>query len=321
MISIIVPFYNNAPYLGRCIESIINQTYDEWELILVNDGSTDSSEEVIRPYLVDGRINLYCKENGGVSSARNYGIKQSIGEFLLFVDGDDWLAEDTCKVLLNVMEAKSPCCVIFGFNQTHGHIWAPEYNKDYLSLNDLKDDFDYWLNTELLSSSVNKLYRKNLLDSLFPDNMSFGEDLVFSLNYLSKCERICFIKDPLYQHEVYNTSSITHTFNKMRLNDLELVQQSIMKFANKVSIDTNKKYFTDVMSSVKALFRQRNITSDEKKIILQKWEQNSYFYELELLDYTKRFSVVYLYAKMIKLRQWNVLSVLHCINNKIKDSL
>lgn len=319
MITIIIPVWNAARYIARSIDSIINQTYQDWELILVNDGSTDNSEEIIRSYLDDKRIYLYSKENGGVSSARNYGIAKSTGDYLMFLDSDDWLADNACEVLLDVIESKSADCVVFGFNQTHGYIWAPEYNKEYNGLRSLKEDFDYWLNTELLSSSVNKLYRRSLLDSPFPDNMSFGEDLVFSLNYLSKCQKVCFIKDPLYQHEVYNSTSITHTFNKGRLVDLELVQRSIIQFADKVSIDTNIKYYKDVINSVKSLFRQRRISDSVKISLLQEWGQRSYFHTLKLEEYKKLSLADYLYARLIYMKQWKILSLMHNINNRIKD--
>lgn len=319
MITIIIPVWNAARYIARSIDSIVNQTYQDWELILVNDGSTDNSEEIILPYLDDKRIYLYNKVNGGVSSARNYGIEKSTGDYLLFLDSDDWLAENTCEVLLDEIVSRSADCVVFGFNQTHGYIWAPEFNKEYVGLSSLKEDFDYWLNTELLSSSVNKLYRRDLLDSLFPDNMSFGEDLVFSLNYLSKCEKVCFIKDPLYQHEVYNSMSITHSFNKDRLSDLELVQQSIIQFADKVSIDTNKKYYKDVINSVKSLFRQRSISGVVKNNLMKEWSQCSYFHTLKLAEYKRLSRADYLYARLIYKKRWKILSLMHNINNRIKD--
>lgn len=317
MISIIVPIYNSARYIERCLNSIISQTYLDWELILVNDGSTDNSEEKILPYLNDGRIRLFSKENGGVSRARNYGIHKSKGEYVLFLDSDDWLADNTCERLINVMHQKSSDCVVFGFKQTHGHIWAPEYDKDYYSLNEFKNDFDYWLNTELLSSSVNKMYKRSRLISFFPPDMSFGEDLVFSLTYISGCTSISFIKDPLYQHEVYNTTSLTHTFDSNRFVDIERIQTTIINFASIVTNKTYNKYCLDVIRLVRMMIRQKNMSYKYKRDILEDWKDGSYFQALDIKQYRWPFRD-YMYAKMIQLGQWRLLDILHTIKNAIK---
>ena len=320
MISIIVPFYNAIEeYLLRCVSSIQAQTYKDWELIMVNDGSTNGCEDVIR-YLskTDDRILLYEKPNGGVSSARNYGLIRSKGDYIFFLDSDDWLSDDACEVLLNTMEKQGVDCVVCGFNQTHGNIWAPEFNKSYLSLRDLKRDFDYWLNTELLSSSVNKLYKRKLLTFAFPEHMSFGEDLVFSLCYLSQCDTVEFIVNPLYQHEVYNAGSLTHSFKIERFDDIEKMQCSIIDFADHITGNTNKKYCYDVISLVKALFRQRNMHNREKIELLKVWYSKSNFRTIDLRNCKLSLSD-YVYARTIQLSLWRLLAALHSINNKIKN--
>lgn len=98
--SIIVPVYNVAPYLERCVRSLANQDYEAYEIILVDDGSTDGSENMCETYAgADDRIKVFHKNNGGLSSARNYGIKNAAGEYLLFVDSDDYVANNMCSTL------------------------------------------------------------------------------------------------------------------------------------------------------------------------------------------------------------------------------
>lgn len=98
LISIIVPIYNAENYLARCVDSLLAQTMQDFEILLVNDGSEDSSEEICKEYVSkDGRIKLFTKPNGGVSSARNYAIERAEGEYLMFVDADDWLDTDTIE--------------------------------------------------------------------------------------------------------------------------------------------------------------------------------------------------------------------------------
>ena len=182
LISIIVPVYNASPYLHRCIDSLINQTIGNIEIILIDDGSKDNSLSICKEYATrDKRVIVIEQENNGVSVARNKGIEYSNGEFILLLDSDDWLALNTVEILLNEQQIYNADCVVFGFNQTSGNIWAPNKNITYHSSIELKKEFPYWLNTELLSSSVNKLYKKELIKRLYPVGMAFGEDLLFSL--------------------------------------------------------------------------------------------------------------------------------------------
>ena len=91
LISVIVPIYNVAPYVRECLDSVINQTYKNLQIILVNDGSTDESESIAREYLSDERIELVCTKNGGLSRARNTGLEKAIGEYIYFIDSDDYI--------------------------------------------------------------------------------------------------------------------------------------------------------------------------------------------------------------------------------------
>lgn len=286
MISIIVPVYNTERYLDRCIQSILAQTYTDFELLLINDGSTDSSGVICDKYAEqDSRVRVFHKENGGVSRARNLGIDKSKGDYVLFLDSDDWLARDTFEILHRTLVREDANCVIFGFYQTSGNIWAPEENRIYATIEDLKKNFAYHLNTELLSSSVNKLYKKELIKYHFPEDISFGEDLIFSLKYLGQCKKVVFIKDALYQHEVYNTSSLTHTFNINRFRDIEIIQTNILDFANdKSDKGLYAKYISDCVRIIRS-FMSINIPYIEKRIILDKWINSSCFKKLYLPDY------------------------------------
>ena len=144
IISIIVPVYNTEEYLDKCILSIMAQTYADFELLLIDDGSTDSSGSICDKYAAqDSRVRVFHKENGGVSRARNLGIDNSKGDYLLFLDSDDWLASDTFEILHRTLEREDADCVIFGFYQTSGNIWAPEENRIYATIEDLKKNFAY----------------------------------------------------------------------------------------------------------------------------------------------------------------------------------
>ena len=286
MISVIVPIYNTAQYLDRCISSLVNQTIKDIEIILVDDGSQDASLNICQTWAKeDKRIIVIEQENSGVSAARNKGLAYAEGEYILLLDSDDWLSLNTFEVLLKEQQKCNADCVVFGLKQTSGNIWAPNTNKVYKSLVELKNDFTFWLNTELLSSSVNKLYKRDLIKRLYPVDMAFGEDLLFSLDYLDQSKCVSFIKNPLYQHEVYNTISLTHTFNTKRFHDIEIIQKRILEFAlDKNDEDLYKKYMADCIRIIRS-FLLCDKTYKEKNVMLYDWLGNSCFNKIKLNQY------------------------------------
>lgn len=286
IISIVVPVYNSVKYIYRCVDSLLNQTIKDIEIILVDDGSTDGSLAKCQQLaLKDSRVRVFIQPNSGVSATRNRGIASAIGEFILLLDSDDWLATNTIEELLKEQKRSCVDCVVFGLKQTNGNIWAPAEDKLYDTLHDLKNDFPYWLNTELLSSSVNKLYKKSLIKELYPEGMAFGEDLLFSLDYLEQCSSVSFIKAPLYQHEVFNVSSLTHTFNTKRFDDIERIQRRILDFAvNKEDKALYYKYIADCTRIIRS-YLASDVSLTEKKEQLDKWLATSFFKELSLSDF------------------------------------
>ena len=286
MVNIIVSVYNAGKYLDRCLESLVQQTVKNIQIILVDDGSMDDSLSICKKWaLKDSRITVVEQENCGVSAARNKGLSIASGEFILLLDSDDWLATNTVEELLKEQKKSCADCVVFGFKQTSGNIWAPAEDKLYDTLHDLKNDFPYWLNTELLSSSVNKLYKKSLIRELYPVDMAFGEDLLFSLDYLEQCSSVSFIKAPLYQHEVFNVSSLTHTFNTKRFDDIERIQRRILDFAvNKEDKALYNKYIADCTRIIRS-YLASDVSLTKKKEQFDKWLAGSYFKGLSLSDF------------------------------------
>lgn len=288
-ISVIVPVYNAENYLDRCIKSLLGQSYADLEIIMVDDGSTDGSLRICQEWQQrDSRISVISQPNRGVSSARNEGIRKSTGDFIMLLDSDDWLAADACEKLLALIKGKNADCVVCGLKQTSGNIWAPAFDKDYTDPASFKRDFIYWLNTELLSSSVNKIYKRCLLQELYPENMSFGEDLVFVLNYLSHSNRITFTQEPLYRHEVYNSVSLTHSFAPARFSNLEDIQKAILDFANdkdKTGPRIYDKYVKDALHLTRMLYKDKNVPYIRKKKIIDGWLKQSYMRKLKNSDY------------------------------------
>lgn len=218
MISIIVPVYNCIESLKYCVQSIQQQTYMNWKLVLVDDGSTDGAAGLCDQLAeMDSRIEVIHKPNGGVSSARNAGIDTATGEYIAFCDSDDYLEPDYLAALLQTAESNPDC----------GHIWCcfqtvtgyqkenavPNYSaaeavqsytlQDYMTLHEM------WLD----AGPCNKLYRSDIIKSSgvrFPEDLSLGEDWLFNLAYIdaSKNDRIAVITKPLYNYVRENDESL-----------------------------------------------------------------------------------------------------------------
>ena len=128
MISIIVPVYNAAPYLPQCLDSLVNQTYRDIEIICVNDGSTDNSLDILKAYAErDSRILVIHQENQGLSDARNKGLKNARGEWVMFVDSDDWIDISTCQITLETVHAHQADVVMWTYNREYEGHSLPKY--------------------------------------------------------------------------------------------------------------------------------------------------------------------------------------------------
>lgn len=318
-ISIIVPVYNAEKFIHRCIDSILAQTFTDWELLLIDDGSKDNSGAICDEYAAkDERIRVSHKENGGVSSARNKGLEVAKGDYLMFLDSDDALNKDTCALLINYQNEICADCVIFGSKQESGTLWIPEEEKIYESLNVFKRDFEKLLLSELLSPVWNKLYRRKLIRSYFPADMSFGEDLVFCLNYLRQCEKICFMPWPLYLHNNLNEQSITHTFRKSQIRDIERWQTAILQFTDK-GIECKSlyhKYMKDVMLWLKRFYASNEIKRKEKKDFLKDWYCHSH---LKGIKFECRLPIVDRFILLcLRCNLWLLPDMLLSIKHRLK---
>lgn len=312
LISIIIPVYNAEKYINRCIKSIVNQSYQELEIIVVNDGSTDDSLSICATLAMqDNRIKVISQDNGGVSKARNTGLRLAKGEYVMFLDSDDYMLPGMCKTMLDVLHSKQADCVICGIQEPEGGLWCPQRNIDYSTLEDFKRDFIYQLNTELLSPCWNKIFKRKLITNLFNDNISFGEDLIFDLEYLNNCTRLSFITTPLVYHEKQVAGSLVTMTGLQRLMDIEKIHQVIMKFAGEehISQDLHKKYIRDLTVYVRFLLLDKRITFSDKKKVLKKWIQGAYLKTMLVMNIKTCLSNRLLLL-FLKYRCWSLANIL-----------
>lgn len=234
LISIVVPIYNVDKYLNQCIDSLINQTYKNLEIILVNDGSVDNCPKICDEYAAkDNRVKVIHKVNGGISDARNKGIIASTGEYMMFVDSDDWIELDTCELLLeNIKSNKSDismCSYVREFNKKS----LPKiiFNRDMVfDESECKNIYRrlFGLTGEQLSNPENadsicpvwmKLYKSSLIKGnniLFKDIKNIGtyEDGIFNIYVFKYVKKASFINKYLYHYRKTNEESITSKYKE-----------------------------------------------------------------------------------------------------------
>lgn len=221
LISVIVPIYNGEKWLERCIDSIVNQSYKNIEIILINDGSKDLSLEICNNYaLKDSRIKIIDKKNTGVSNSRNEGILIAKGKYIQFVDCDDYLEENACYLLLKNIQENNSQLSVCGMNIKCNNkiIRNPYLPKKILNVKDNEEDLIFLL--KILNSPCNKLYIKKCIKSLFAEDIELGEDLLFNLNYLKDIEKTVTFEACLYNVYLDNNNSLNRKFDKNKLINL-----------------------------------------------------------------------------------------------------
>lgn len=227
-ISVIIPVYNIERYLCDCLDSILGQTYRNLEIILIDDGSKDSTGQICDRYAKkDDRIVVIHKDNAGVSAARNNGVTVASGEYISFVDGDDWIAPDMYETLYrNAIEydADISCCGIEQVKQdgtistlADGRVFS--FNKEQL----IKGFFDSPLVKETMYGPCNKIIRRELLvDHYFDTKFAIGEDLLFVFGCLERAETVILDNKPMYRYIKRDGSATTSTFSEKRLHYVEV---------------------------------------------------------------------------------------------------
>jgi len=221
-ISIIIPVYNAKLYLNKCLDSVINQTYNELEIIIINDGSTDGSKEIIDNYSdKDERIIVIHKENGGIGSAYKVAFKIITGEYVLFVDSDDWLELNTVEELKNKVLAYNPDIVYFGsraFDEDGNEKESLNLNK----LNDVIFDNKIILKNQfeiIKHPSLVRLFKANLFNEIEVFKQNIGIDEMLTPQLLLNCTTAVYVPEIYYNLLLRNESVC-----RMKFNDLKVIQ-------------------------------------------------------------------------------------------------
>ncbi len=247
LISVIVPVYNVAKYLPRCIESILRQTYPHFELILVDDGSPDKSGKICDKYAQkDARIRVIHKENGGVSSARNAGLDVAQGEYISFIDSDDWVREDYLEKLLAPMLKYDVQMVVGGIETRNFLIGRNDMQEGMLDFDNLnyQEAEEFFIGQGGSRGPVCKLLVTEIISNnalRFDGNTSWGEDACFIFEYLKLCQRIYKLHDSLYYYNRLVLSSATRKIHPQKVEFRKRVFERFVAIIERIQLEKQEK--------------------------------------------------------------------------------
>lgn len=313
--SILVPVYNVEEYLVQCIESVLKQTYNNYELILVNDGSKDQSGTLCDQYATKcpDKIKVIHKENGGLISARRVGIQAATGDYCIFVDSDDYVEETLLETVAKYIQEESLDLLIYSFyycrdgkieprkplSVKHGTIWTKENKHDlYCRLIGSAELTSIW--TKAIKTSIlhadptdyTQYYGKNM-----------GEDLLQSLYPITTAEKIMFIDKPLYDYRI-NDDSISRSFrvqtipgkNIMHVYEKIRMYLPIWGLENQETLDIlHARWFNDTMYMLSKYYEHGQTDEDRVQVLAYDWNsllpENAYNINnlLEKEDYKKLY--------------------------------
>ena len=234
LISVIVPIYNIESYIEKCIKSIICQTYDNLEILLIDDGSTDSSAEICKKYaLQDNRITYVYKYNGGLSDARNQGIELANGEYLSFIDGDDYIHSEMIEKLYVGARYNDADISMCGFIKVdeHGNSMGDNCIEKTILTN--VEALNYVIGTETNDKYINctvawnKLYRKELFTGIRYPFRRIHEDEFVTYKLLAKSNKVVVIGESLYYYVQRNGSIMKSPFSKKKYDSVEAFRERV----------------------------------------------------------------------------------------------
>ena len=270
-ISVVVPVYNVEKYIRQCLESIVNQTYKNLEIIVVNDGTKDNSMEIVEEFLSDSRLKVINKENGGLSSARNRGMEEATGDYILFVDSDDWLEENGIDILVKNL--------IKNIDILGANFYVFDEKNQLKNKNNFKikyrenDEGKNLLLNDLESVVWNKLYKISFLKKnniIFLENV-IHEDEEFTFKCYMKAKNVKYIQEVTYNYRINRVGSIMNNSEKNKNDSIA----SLRKIINEIKIiqKNSDDYFIQLRSLLKQykleikILNKKNVIFSKQDII------------------------------------------------------
>lgn len=296
LVSVIVPAYNSELYIKKTIDSILNQSYENIQIIVVDDGSEDNTQNFSKELLKNfENKKILNQKNSGVSSARNLGIDNADGEYICFLDSDDYYDRDFILEMTKSMLYKNLDLCYCGFREeVEGRLKPYKYNfiENIMSGNDL---VKLHLNKETYLWTCSVIYRKKIIQQnnlKYIESCSYGEDQNFILKYLLCSNKVGCVKTELVNY-VYRKTSATYTFKESRFTGIHAFEN--IKEYTKTNEQINKRIAEELywIAISYSLSSERTINSKELKILINKYNYANYFKKYRnLLSYKERYKIM-----------------------------
>ena len=288
LVSIIIPLYNVEKYIAKCLESVSAQSYSNYEVIIVDDGSTDSSASIAKEYVErDSRFNIITQKNTGVSTARNTGLERASGDYVVFIDADDFIAPDYLDYMLGLccQSGSDFCLSKNAFTQTG----EKQIEKDEIAILSPEQAVALLLSPRVIVGCWNKIYRRSflVLNAIsFSTNLFYGEGLSFITRVADRSNSVCVGLRKVYYYRRNNEASATTRFSieKLRNGDhaLEMIKQEITSQSEEID---------EMFMLHKALYSLGAVTKLINSHNVQNFNNEYTNWKRELKAYTKKLSV------------------------------
>lgn len=231
LVTIIVPVYNTQTSLHQCISSILEQSYSNIELVLIDDGSKDGSGKICDQYMTDSRVQIFHKENAGVSAARNDGIRLAKGEYISFVDSDDVIEKNMIEKLMERQVASHADLVIGTYvKDTGSQSVKMEITEGGFENYKDSDRIRELYQRNLINSPWAKIYKKSLITEYFDQTLSLGEDILFNLEYLKKVKYIEVLNYGGYRYNISATSGLHMSYRENSIEDFIRIWEETARY-------------------------------------------------------------------------------------------
>lgn len=343
-ISIIVPVYNVEKYIKKCLDSIVNQTYKNLEIIIINDGSTDDSLSIVEKYQKkDKRILLMNQINQGVSVARNNALKCASGDYIMFIDSDDWLELDTCHKLIDKIEKEKSDIVIFNFIKEFNSKSVKNLNYDENFDLSIKENYDKFLSVMIapfykvknlkylgLGYAFNKIIKRDCIKNVkfpFEGLCAYNEDIMFYLQLFKNAKIISLSNEFLYHYRVYDQSA-TFKYNK----DIILVNNKTFEILNS-NVGVENLCLKETISArmIYNLCKEMNLyifndkltISQKNKIKLLKKEVNKEQFKTSIknIKLYKLNKYMFVYTLLLKLKLYYVIFLVNLAEQRYRRKI
>ena len=269
-VSVIIPIYNSEKYLRRCIDSVLNQMFGDYEILLIDDGSTDCSSEICEKYSEkSSKIKVIHKPNGGVSSACNLGIDNSSGKYLMFCDSDDYVEPEWIETLHQYAEKNPGVSVFSAFYKEDGKTKQEFRLKEAITEKKISQSEYYYIYRNGFSAYCrNRIYLRDKVAGKirFDENISVGEDVIFNIEYQKTCDGFLYVDKPLYHWVDNGNDSLSRAYHAKYYDDIKaLYFPRVGVVAEKDLQDFCTGYLSRFYACIDVVNDKRNTMMDKQK--------------------------------------------------------